>query len=168
MSFSDKFTEISDPDIRDALKEWALERVRDEITMFRDALRLFVQMAFLANSVATLSVATILIEGDHLVSTPLLISLFCFLGGLLSGLVFGCVLMASLNKCREAYLMEAPRLYFMGELTHAEFADFHRETALQRFLMSLTAFLAVLAFVAGVSFAAVGAFEILSRSVPAQ
>ncbi len=168
MSFSDRFTEIRDPEIKDALKEWALERVRDEITLFREALRLFVQMACLANAVATLAVAILLIEGQLIGSTPLLVSLFCFLGGLLSGLIFGCVLMASLNECREAYLMKAPRLYFMGELTHAEFADFHRETALQRFLMSLTAFLPILAFVAGLAFAAVGVFETLSGDVPAQ
>ncbi len=168
MSVPAKFTEISDREIRDALKDWALERVRDEITLFRDALRLFVQMAFLANAVAALAVTIILVGGPFASSAPLLVSLFCFLGGLLSGMIFGCVLMASLNQCREAYLMEAPRLYFMGELTHAEFADFHRETALQRFLMSLTAFLPILAFVAGVLLAAIGAFEVLSQGAANQ
>lgn len=162
MSVADKFTEITDTDVKGALKDWALERVSDEVAMFREALRLFVQMTFVANAAAAVSVATVLFDRKFEPGVTILamVSLFSFLVGLLAGLVFGLALMKSLNTCREKYLKEAPRLYFSGLLTHADYAHFHSESRGERTVMSAAAAVALIAFVFGILTAAFGMIRV--------
>ncbi len=131
--------------------------------MFRDALRLFVQMVFVANAAAAVSVTTIVFQ-NHMRSAALLVAIACFLTGLLSGLVFGLKLMTSLHRCRQKYLIEGPMRYFLGDLSHVEFATLHRESALQRLTMSTSAAVALLAFAAGIALAVYSALQDLHAS----
>jgi hypothetical protein len=163
MNVPDKLTEIGNAEVRKSLEEWAFERVRDESSMFREALRLFVQMVFVANAAAAVSVATIVFENKAR-SAPLLAAIACFLIGLLSGLVFGMTLMASLHQCRQKYLIEGPMRYFLGQLSHIEFATLHRESAFHRVTMGAAAAIALIAFAAGIALAAYGALRDLSLS----
>ena len=155
MPIASKWTEVSDSETREAMKEWVLERVRHETSMFRDALRLFVPLTFVANATAAISVGPTILSCNSSANGLAIVSISFYFFGLLSGLVFGLTLMSSLNVCRQKYLLEAPRLYFAGELTDFEFAAFHKETHRQRAAMVASAILAVSAFVVGSVFAVI-------------
>ena len=167
------FTEVPS-EHQEIYGQWAIERLRDEVHLFRETTKHFMLLVLIGNAAGAVTAGEFVSKGEAAAVTAgeivsngeaanelALWALMAFGFGLVSAIVFGLLVLAhtrhSHTRFRTGIIM-----YLGGEITDAEFdRDIARGTVWEKIMMIISS-LSVLAFAIGVGVGLYGWLTLIS------